>query len=1105
MAETLGTSSAGVSRSGTSDQDAGTTEWEEDLRDTMETSHDLFFQYEQTNDIDFLNEAIIETEKAFEECHPRNACLAGVLNDWSAMLIRTGDLDDLQKAIKRTDAALAATPGNHPNRAGRYNNLGTMFSTRFERIGDLDDLQKAIKHTEAALAATPGNHPNRAGIYNNLGTMFSTRFERTGDIDDLQKAIKHIEGALAATPGNHPDRAGIYDNLGAVFSARFERIGDLDDLQKAIKHTEAALAATPGNHPDRAGRYNNLGTKFSTRFERIGDLDDLQKAITHTEAGLAATSGDHPNRAVIYNNLGTMFSTRFERTGDLDDLQKAIKHTEAALAATPGDHPNRAAIYNNLGAMFSARFERIGDLDDLQKAIKHTEAALAATPRDHPDRAGRYSNLGNRFYARFERMGDLDDLQKAMKHTDAALAATPGDHPNRAVIYDNLRARTGDLDDLQKAIKHTEAALAATSGDHPNRAKIYNNLGARIGDLDDLQKAIKHAEAALAATPGNHPGRAGIYNNLGTMFSTRFERTGDIDDLQKAIKHTEAALAAIPRDHPNRAKIYNNLGSYFNECLRLDPAHLLCSAGRFHESGSILEDAIHLMPSVNLQLLKRDDQQHILSGLSGLASAGREPYHSLKLLELGRGIIMGFAIDSRSEVSDLKADHRVEFDQYHRLRVEINSPIDETTCTGDETQNQSRTSDISRRWDAFKEMEAVLTHIRSLPGYGGFLLPPSEDALVNMATTGPIVVFNSTPYRSDAIIVTTTAITSLELPNLDYKETGDWMTKLANFGGSGFKRRQDNQDMKGLLMWLWDAAVGPVFDRLESSGAIPSGGVGETNLERIWWIGVGQLSMAPFHAAGDHSPRSARNTLSRAISTYIPTIKALSYARQKKLHLFDECGASLSPEGSRNAGLLLVPMPETPGATNLPGVHKEVQYIHDSTTKSAIQITVLGNPTPAEVLNQVQHHDIVHFACHGVSDFNPSNSHLVLLTPDGTAADKLLARDISSLNAPGAQLAYLSACSSAKNPSTILADEVIHLASAFQLAGFSHTLANLWETDDQASSEVAKGFYDLLFQDQENVDVHYRVSVAFHKAVKKVRNDRPTNYLRWAPFVHTGA
>ncbi|CUS12252.1 unnamed protein product, partial [Tuber aestivum] len=91
---------------------------------------------------------------------------------------------------------------------------------------------------------------------------------------------------------------------------------------------------------------------------------------------------------------------------------------------------------------------------------------------------------------------------------------------------------------------------------------------------------------------------------------------------------------------------------------------------------------------------------------------------------------------------------------------------------------------------------------------------------------------------------------------------------------------------------------------------------------------------------------------------------------------------------------------------------------------------------------------IVHFACHWVSDINPSDSHLVLLTLDGNEAGKLTARDISSIAAKSAQLAYLSAYSSAQNPSSKLADEVIHLASAFQPAGFSHTLANLWETDD---------------------------------------------------------
>jgi CHAT domain-containing protein len=43
-----------------------------------------------------------------------------------------------------------------------------------------------------------------------------------------------------------------------------------------------------------------------------------------------------------------------------------------------------------------------------------------------------------------------------------------------------------------------------------------------------------------------------------------------------------------------------------------------------------------------------------------------------------------------------------------------------------------------------------------------------------------------------------------------------------------------------------------------------------------------------------------------------------------------------------------------------------------------------------------------------------------------------------------AQLAFLSACQTARNPARDLLDEAIHLASAFQLAGYPHVVGTLW-------------------------------------------------------------
>ncbi|RPA99746.1 TPR-like protein, partial [Choiromyces venosus 120613-1] len=991
-------------------------------------------------------------------------------------------------------------------------NLEAMSSQTIEGSGDLDDMQYAIKHGEDALSTTPHDHPDREMWCNNLGQRLSKRFkqmgDRIGDVEDLHQAIKYGEDALAATPHDHPDRVMRYNNQGQMLLERFKRIGDVEDLHQAIKHGKDALAATPHDHPDRARWCTNLGQGLLERFERMGDVGDLHEAIKYTEDALAATPHDYPDRAMWCNNLTVMLLERFERMGDVEDLHQAIKHGEDALEATPHDHASQATLCNNLGQKLAERFKRIGDVEDLHQAIKHGKDALAATPHDHPDRALWCNNLGEMLSQRFKRMGDVEDLHQAIKYTEDALAATPHDHPGRPILCNNLGEGllerfklTGDVEDLQQAIKHGEDALETTPHDHPNQALWCYSLGQmllerfkRIGDVEDQHQAIKYGEDALAATPHDHPDRAMFCNNLGASLESRLSALHPIDEFNECVRLYSEAWRCLTSPPSNRIHA------------ALQHARLLNLSGNFQESSVILEDAVNLIPNMNLRFLKRDDQQHKLSELSGLATtassvmlqAGREAYDSLKLLELGRGTIMGFAIDSRSDLSDLKRDHRSQFDIFHRLRVEIDSPLDGVHPISTETLHRRREGLISQRKEAVDKLEKTLIFIRSLPGYSGFLLPPSPDILREMSENGPIVVLNSTQYRSDAIIVTTSTITSLELPSLKLEDIEHRMDQLAEFGREKptiFRRRENNLKMNDFLHWLWDTAVGPVLDELQRCGAISTGGVGIHDLTRVWWIGVGPLSMAPFHAAGYHSPGSTRNTLSRVISTYIPTIKALSYARQKQFALF----------GGSHTRLLLVSMPKTPGASNLPGASQEVQYISDETHRFGIETSVLREPTPTAVLDQVAHFNFVHLACHGVSGVNPSDSHLLLLSPDGANAAKLRVRDISALNTQNSHLAYLSACSSAQNSSLSLADEVIHLASGFQLAGFSHVLANLWETNDSASSEVARDFYHLLFQNHGTGDWHYRVAASFHEAVKRLRDKRPQNPLTWAPFIHTGA
>lgn len=820
----------------------------------------------------------------------------------------------------------------------------------------------------------------------------------------------------------------------------------------------------------------------------------------------------------MLSNLSIWYCGKFERQGDLNDLDKAIQSASKAVVATPRDHPTRHGILNNTSNLFQKRFERLGTLDDLEKAIQASEEVVTGTPTGHVDRPGRLSNMGNQYLRRYRRLGSLDDLERAIKAGQEAVNEIPDDHATRPSLLGNLSCslssrfnRLGDLDDLENAIQWSEEALRVVrtlitnhdrASESSNLSDLYFSRYQVLRGPNDLDKAIQASQVAVIATPADHPDRAKVLSSLAVSLHARFLRSRTNPDFEHCLGvYLEAWHCHMS---PPSTRIH----------AARQAANLLASRKRWAEALSILEDAVNILPKVSPRILDRVDQQNKLSEFTLLAAAtasialetGATASHCLGLLEFGRGIIMGLAIDCRSDlqVTELRAQNLDLFHKFDRLRIEIDCPYTNAPAEPEKSTEDQR----HRRIQAIGELDQTLANIRQLPGLDAFQLPPTPKSLMAMAVEGPIVIFNCTLVRSDAIIVTSSAIKALKLPKLIYSEVTDWMVQLAGLvRGRQSTYLSRNQKLEQLLLWLWDVAVEPVLDQLKfgavgKSGSCAVGG----GLPHIWWIGVGPLARAPFHAAGDHSRRSTRNTLSRAISSYIPTFKALAYARQKKLELLS------SPESR----LLLVTMPTTPSVPGTPGtpatpgysatpgtpaqkwmpllnVAKEVDEIIDviNQKKNSSTLTRLDRPSSAQVLEKLPAHHAIHFACHGMSDSeNPSNSHLAL-AKDG-AIDRLTVGAISNMNIKTAEIAFLSACCTADNPSAKLADESIHIASGFVLAGFSHVLATLWESDDYACRLVAREFYSLLFDTQGHPVVgsgggHQAVGTAFHYAVRKLR------------------
>jgi hypothetical protein len=311
---------------------------------------------------------------------------------------------------------------------------------------------------------------------------------------------------------------------------------------------------------------------------------------------------------------------------------------------------------------------------------------------------------------------------------------------------------------------------------------------------------------------------------------------------------------------------------------------------------------------------------------------------------------------------------------------------------------------------------------------------------------------------------------------------------IADPGTSRGERAAAEQQLTRVLEWAWDAIAEPIMNRLGRAGT-PAGS--ETG-PHLWWCPVGSLSYLPLHAAGYHRDRPAaapaRSVLDRALSSYTVTARALAFARQRS--------PDPDPGGS---GALVVAVPELAGATPLPGASSEAECI-GRYIPSALQ---LSGPaaTRAAVLRALSAHAVAHFACHGLSDWSDPTRSRLLLHDD--AREPLTAGAITQLRLDHAELAYLSACSTAET-APAAADEAVHIASAFQLAGYSHVVATLWPVGDATAARVCDDFYRTITADGTRPPATARAAAALHEAVRRLRDERPGNPFSWAGYLHVG-
>jgi CHAT domain-containing protein len=187
----------------------------------------------------------------------------------------------------------------------------------------------------------------------------------------------------------------------------------------------------------------------------------------------------------------------------------------------------------------------------------------------------------------------------------------------------------------------------------------------------------------------------------------------------------------------------------------------------------------------------------------------------------------------------------------------------------------------------------------------------------------------------------------------------------------------------------------------------------------------------PLHAAGNYRTSVKEGAVDFIVSSYVPTLSALTKAHTGWQPVVRAALAGLIVCES-SAGLL-----------HLPNVAEEAHSVRECFQRSSVK--VLNEPSEHTTVTQMQwmlerymaHTHILHLASHGVQETNALDSAFLL--QDG----RLSIADIMRLRLPCAMLAFLSACQTAKGDHNA-PDQAVHLAASMLFCGFRSVVGTLW-------------------------------------------------------------
>ncbi|KAM0443166.1 hypothetical protein ACHAQK_003528 [Fusarium lateritium] len=913
-------------------------------------------------------------------------------------------------------------------------------------ISSLGSIEDRIILIRNALRVTSRNDPDFYPITTLLANQLRTSHRRAGsveDLDALEESITLFREALDNTAHNNARRPEWLINLAFSLSLRCDATGSERDAIEASQLSFDAANAVQKYDPEYATILHCACHFISKRIIRLHTEDDIQNLLDMHDSILEITPPDHPELILRLRSYENTLFKIYSAFGNKDALEEAIRLSQHIVGIPDQGSDEHARHLSLLGERLVQRYLRIGTSADLDESIEACRQSVDETSVDSTSHGRRMQALCDRLGEKYQQTREEADFQTAKIVLDEILDQLPSKPKSRARSLGNIAIilslryeQTGKEDDFQRAVDAFQKSVELTTGGDSRLAVRLSNLGAinfgaylKTADVERLEKSISITKDAIHATPENHPDRARRYLNLADALRARYLELNLPLDVEEAISFYQPVL------HQHSASIF----------VRVQAGHSLmqCYASKreWDEAFEAASLSIIILSELIPRSLMNADIQREVGKLSGLATeaasislySGHDPVTALELLETARGVMAASINVLRSDIQDLAKEFPELADQFKYLREQLDSACthgSQLLLGDDEWADQT-----SRRYNAGNDLSAVLTEIRSKPGFKWFLRPEDEKRIESAAALGPVIVVNVSQYSCHAIIIQQNRTRIVLLPSLSKCDID-------------LKHRSLGRGSLRVLEWLWETVAEPILDAMGFTKPPLEG-----NLKRVWWVLTDSLSTFPIHAAGRHTKRNGETVMDRVMSSYATSVAAIVQSRRTRA----------TEHVSATNEALLVSASQTPGHSELMFADKEVRMLRDVCQNMRLR-PVEPVPQRDVVLSHLRKCKIFHFAGHGHTDTtDPAKSQLFL---EDWQTHPLTISSLLELNLQneGPFLAYLSACGTGQIKSQKLFDEGIHLISACQLAGFRHVIGTLWEVNDESCVEMAAIIYDEIYQ-----------------------------------------